>query len=108
MEEYRDLMPNDLKEQYDENKKIKKKEELGENYVAPSERSQPRSNEERLNATLLSADSVLRDLLDICESICNNKTYDYNQSENAINDYFRDMLTAKGYAQIMDQTRHGV
>lgn len=108
LEEYRDLMPNDLKEQYDENKKIKKKEELGENYVAPSERSQPRSNEERLNATLLSADSVLRDLLDICESICNNKTYDYNQSENAINDYFRDMLSAKGYAQIMDQTRHGV
>lgn len=108
LEEYRDLMPNDLKEQYDENKKIKKKEELGENYVVPSERLQPRSNEERLNATLLSADSVLRDLLDVCESICNNKTYDYNQSENAVNDYFRDMLSAKGYAQIMDQTRHGV
>ena len=69
LEGYRDLMPNDLKEQYDENKKIKKKEELGENYVVPSERSQPRSNEERLNATLLSADSVLRDLLDVCESI---------------------------------------
>ena len=29
LDEYRDLMTNDLKEQYDENKKINKKEELG-------------------------------------------------------------------------------
>lgn len=68
----------------------------------------PRNNQERLNATLLSASSVLQDLLSVCESACNNRTYNYNRSENEINDYFRDMLGAKGYSQVLDQTRHGI
>lgn len=68
----------------------------------------PQNNQERLNATLLSASGVLADILDICEYACNNRTYHYGRSENEINDYFRDMLKAKGYSQVLDQTRHGV
>ncbi len=68
----------------------------------------PRNNQERLNATLLSASSVLQDLLSVCESACGNGTYNYSRSENEINDYFRDMLGAKGYSQVLDQTRHGI
>lgn len=68
----------------------------------------PRNNVERLNATLLSASGVLNDLINICESACNNSTYNYNRSENEINDYFRDMLGAKGYNQVLNQTRHGI
>ena len=68
----------------------------------------PRNNQERLNATLLCASNVLQDLLSVCESACNNRTYNYGRSENEINDYFRDMLGAKGYSQVLDQTRHGI
>ena len=68
----------------------------------------PRNNQERLNATLLSANSVLQDLLSVCESACNNRTYNYSRSEDEINDYFRDILKAKGYEQVLDQTRHGI
>ena len=68
----------------------------------------PRNNAERLNATLLSASDVLKDLINVCETACNNNTYNYNRSENEINDYFRDMLGAKGYNQVLDQTRHGI
>lgn len=66
------------------------------------------SNVERLDAELLSASVVLQDLLCICEKICNNELYNYSRTENEINDYFRDMLNAKGYIQVMDQTRHGI
>lgn len=58
----------------------------------------PRNNQERLNATLLCASNVLQDLFSVCESACNNRTYNYGRSENEINDYFRDMLGAKGYS----------
>lgn len=68
----------------------------------------PRNNQERLNATLLCASNVLQDLFSVCESACNNRTYNYGRSENEINDYFRDMLGAKGYSQVLDQTRHGI
>lgn len=68
----------------------------------------PRNNEERFNASLLVASNVLQDLLSVCESACNNRTYNYSRLENEINDYFRDMLRAKGYNQVLDQTRHGI
>lgn len=68
----------------------------------------PQNEAERLDATLLSAEAVLRDLISICENACNNRTYTYSRTENEINDYFRDMLCAKGYGQVLDQTRHGV
>ena len=68
----------------------------------------PQNNQERLNATLLSASSVLQDLISVCESASINRTYNYSRSENEINDYFRDMLGAKGYSQVLDQTRHGI
>lgn len=68
----------------------------------------PQNNEERLNATLISAANVYNDILSVCESLCNNKTYTYDQQENAINDYIRDMLKAKGKYEVLDQTRHGI
>lgn len=68
----------------------------------------PQNNQERLNATLLSASSVLQDLLSVCDRLCSNSTYNYSRSENEINDYLRDMFGAKGYSQVSDQTRHGI
>lgn len=44
----------------------------------------PQNNQERLNATLLSASNVLQDLLSVCESACNNRTYNYGRSEKHI------------------------
>lgn len=66
------------------------------------------SNQERLNADIASAQVVLRDLLQIGERVCSNQYYDASTSENRINDYFRDMLLAKGYDETKDQTRHGI
>ena len=68
----------------------------------------PQSNEERLEATLTSAAVIYSDILSICKSLCNNKTYTYDQQENTINDYIRDMLNAKGKYEVLDQTRHGI
>lgn len=68
----------------------------------------PQSNEERLEATLTSAADIYSDILSICKSLCNNKTYTYDQQENTINDYIRDMLNAKGKYEVLDQTRHGI
>ena len=68
----------------------------------------PQSNEERLKATLTSAANIYSDILSICERLCNNKTYTYDQQENTINDYIRDMLNAKGKYEVLDQTRHGI
>ena len=66
------------------------------------------SNQERLNADIASAQVVLRDLLQIGERICLNQTFNASSSENSMNDYFRDMLTFKGYNEVKDQTRHGI
>lgn len=63
---------------------------------------------ERLNADLLSANTVLQDLIWIGERLCTNAAYDEKTDEDTINDYFRDMLNGKGYTETRDQTRHGV
>lgn len=68
----------------------------------------PRSNEERLNADMVSAQSVLDDLIQVGERVCLNVSFNASSSENSINDYFRDMLTVKGYDEVKDQTRHGI
>ena len=68
----------------------------------------PASNEERLNADMAAAQSVLDDLLQVGERVCLNVSFNSSSSENSINDYFRDMLTFKGYNEVKDQTRHGV
>lgn len=68
----------------------------------------PKDNDARLEAMLLSASSVLTDICDVCDKVCNNSTFNYDCSENQINDYFRDILEAKGYNQVLDQTRHGI
>ena len=68
----------------------------------------PRSNEERLNADMVAAQSVLDDLIQVGERVCLNVSFNASSSENSINDYFRDMLTVKGYNEVKDQTRHGI
>lgn len=66
------------------------------------------TNEERLNADIQTSKSVLNDLIQIGECLSLNHTYNSTSSENKINDYFRDMLTAKGYTEVKDQARHGI
>lgn len=68
----------------------------------------PPSNEERLNADMAAAQSVLDDLIQVGERVCLNATFNASSSENSINDYFRDMLSFKGYDEVKDQTRHGI
>ena len=68
----------------------------------------PASNEDRLNTTLLEASGVLNDIIRSCETVCINQDCNYGKLENQINDYIRDLLEARGYSQIRDQSRHGV
>ena len=68
----------------------------------------PPSNEERLNTDMAAAQSVLDDLIQVGERICLNASFNALSSENSINDYFRDMLSSKGYDEVKDQTRHGI
>lgn len=68
----------------------------------------PASNEDRLNTTLLEASRVLNDIIRSCETVCINQDCNYGKLENQINDYIRDLLEARGYSQIRDQSRHGV
>lgn len=66
------------------------------------------SNEERLNADIQTSKAVLNDLIQIGECLSLNHLYNSSCSENTMNDYFRDMLKVKGYAEVKDQTRHGI
>lgn len=68
----------------------------------------PETNEDRLNADIEIAKVVLSDLIQIGERVCLNYSFDENSTENSINDYFRDMLSVKGYKEVKDQTRHGI
>lgn len=66
------------------------------------------SNEERFEADLSIANSVLQDLIRVGERVCTNATYNSSSKEDEINDYFRDMLCIMGYNETKDQSRHGV
>lgn len=68
----------------------------------------PETNEDRLNADVETARSVLNDLIQIGERVSLNSLFNRDSTENNINDYFRDMLFAKGYDEVKDQTRHGI
>lgn len=68
----------------------------------------PSTNDERLNADIETANNVLNDLIQIGERVCLNCSINDSSSENTINDYFRDMLSSKGYDEVKDQTRHGL
>lgn len=68
----------------------------------------PKTREERLNADMSSANTVLNDLVWIGERVCTNVAYNESTKENTFNDYFRDMLCGKGYSETKDQTRHGI
>lgn len=83
LEEYHDLMPRDLQEQYDELKTQK-------------------NNEEKR----VSIEQVLyEDIIFCCERIQADNSLK-NSVEDEINDRFRDLLEAKGYIE-RDQTRQG-
>ena len=68
----------------------------------------PASNEERLNADIETANSVLSDLIKIGQQLASNALYRRNTPEDSINDYFRDALLFMGYNEVKDQTRHGI
>lgn len=67
-----------------------------------------KSNDERLNVDIKTSQIVLRDLVEVCGKLALNATYNAQSLENSINDYFRDMLSSKGYSEVKDQSRHGV
>ena len=50
---------------------------------------------------------ILTELVDISSVLCTNASYSKQSSENTINDYYRDMLRAKGNYIVADQTRYG-
>lgn len=77
-------------------------------YLIDETSSLPASNEWRLNADIIAANSVLSDLIKIDERMCSNVTYRKDSTENSINDYFRDTLSLMGYSEVKDQTRHGI
>lgn len=66
------------------------------------------SRVDRLNNVILVTKDVLKDLLFIGERLCANSAFNKASTENAINDYFRDMLISRGYKEVKDQTRHGI
>lgn len=68
----------------------------------------PQSEEDYFNARLLQASRTLNDILSICGRLCLDSHYAYSMPENSINDYLRGNLISAGYAQTMDQTRHGL
>lgn len=80
--EYRDLMPEDLKEQYDESKNI-----ICDDKIADIEKT------------------LYEDIIYCCEKIQADFTLK-TALENTINDRIRNLLDAKGY-DVKDQTRHG-
>ena len=68
----------------------------------------PKSNKERLKADIATATLVLNDLIRIGERLCSNVNYRRGNSENSINDFFRDAFSLMGYSEVKDQTRHGL
>ena len=68
----------------------------------------PKTNMDRLNADLESANAVYKDLVKVGERLCSNATYNGESPENSINDFIRDGLSLMGYHEVKDQTRHGI
>lgn len=83
LNEYIELMPKDLRQQYEElNKEYKKSHKL-----------------------IIEESRLLRVMLSCCERVQANSLC-RNYSENSINDYIRDLLSASNY-DVRDQTRQG-
>lgn len=68
----------------------------------------PATNDERFHVDVESARAVLIDIIEIGNQLCLNSLFNYERSEDNINDYVRDMLVNRGYKEIRDQTRHGL
>lgn len=90
LDEYRDLMPNDLREQYEE-----KKSECVE------------KKDEKINDNGMDVESMLfSEVMRCCERVqADNSIKD--SIEDEINDRFRDLLDANKYIDVRDQTRQG-
>ena len=54
------------------------------------------------------ANILFAKLLAISNSLATNVAYNEASTENAINDYFRDMIKIEGYFEAYEQCRHGV
>ena len=54
------------------------------------------------------ANILFAKLLAISNLLATNVTYNEASTENAINDYFRDMIKIEGYFDVYEQCRHGV
>lgn len=90
LDEYRDLIPNDLKEQYDERKNecVEMKNEI--------------INEIGIDIEQMLFSEIIR----CCERVqADNSIKD--SIEDEINDRFRDLLDANKYIDVRDQTRQG-
>lgn len=86
LDEYRDLMPNDLREQYDERK---------------------RECSKKVNNNEIDIEQMLfSEVMRCCERVqADNSIKD--SIEDEINDRFRDLLDANKYIDVRDQTRQG-
>lgn len=78
-----------------------------EEIVVTKNITMPLSDEARLNIDIENAEKVLADLVQISERACIGSVK-FSDSEDEINDYYRDMFFAKDYHEIKDQTRHGI
>ncbi len=66
------------------------------------------SNKDRINIDLETSNKVLLDIFKIGNQLCLNSTYNFDSSENSMNDFFRDMFLMCDYEEVKDQTRHGL
>lgn len=68
----------------------------------------PVTNDERFHIDVESARVVLTDIIAVGNQLCLNSLFNFERSEDNINDYVRDMLVNRGYKEIRDQARHGL
>lgn len=55
------------------------------------------SNKDRINIDLETSNKVLLDIFKIGNQLCLNSTYNFDSSENSMNDFFRDMFLMCDY-----------
>lgn len=66
------------------------------------------NDEERLNCDLVAANRVLADLINVSNTIAENAYYNHSTYEDVITTEYRNLLKAKGYIEIHDQTLQGL
>lgn len=68
----------------------------------------PGTDYERLSNDINRSQNALQEILNVIGKLCANQLYKAQTEENAINDYFRDMLRTGNKYEIIDQSRYGV